>query len=38
MVKKVAVKQEFEAGLSHVTAGKLCQSSINGYLFRIRVG
>ena len=38
MVQKVTVKREFEAGLRHVTTGKLSLSTQNGYLFRIREG
>ena len=39
MVQKVAVKWKFEAGLRHVTIGKLSVNpAVNGYLFRIREG
>ena len=36
MVQKVAVKREFEAGLRHTWSGKLCQPTVNVYIFRIR--
>ena len=40
MVQKVAVKGEFEAGLSHAASGKTLSVdlAINGYLFRISEG
>ena len=40
MVKKVAIKHEFEAGLCHGTTEKnlYVNPAVNGYLFQIREG